>query len=131
MKIGKTEIFIGIGGILVGALAYKYLYSGKTPIATQRATSETPAPAETEEDNSEETASFLGLGKKTSKKISRKQKIERGYAEMIKAGVSPAFATKKIAQKIMGSKIAPTEKQVALAELNDIASMIPSEAVGV
>jgi len=130
MKIGKTEIFIGVGGILVGALVYKYLYSPKTPVVTQTV-GFTSGYEMGDSYESDANANFLGLGKKTSKKISRKQKIEIAYAEMVKAGVSPAIATKKIAQRIMGSKIAPTEKQVALAELNSIASMIPSGAVGI
>jgi hypothetical protein len=132
MKIEKSQIFIAVGGILVGALAYKYFYSAKTPVVTQKgAAASTPVSEISDNSESDANANFLGLGKKTSKKISRKQKIEMAYAEMVKSGVSPARATKKIAQRIMGSKIAPTEKQVALAELNDIASMIPSEAVGV
>ena len=132
MKIEKSQIFIAVGGILVGALAYKYFYSAKTPVVTQRgAPASTPVSEISDNSESDANANFLGLGKKASTKISRKQKIQTAYAEMIKAGVSPAKATKKIAQRIMGSKIAPSEKQIALAELNSIASMIPSGAVGI
>jgi hypothetical protein len=119
MKIAKRDIFIGIGGILVGALVYKYFYSNK-PMAN-------PAPAETEEDGSadesgsEDNASFLGLGKK-SRRAETAKKVGEAYTESLKSGLNPIYATKKVAGKIRGSRMSPKEKQNALAQLRDVST---------
>jgi len=132
MKIAKRDIFIGIGGILVGALVYKYFYSNK-PMATS-------TPAETEEDASadesasEDNASFLGLGKKKNKGVVKgvvkdgassysetAQKVGKAYGQYLKKG-GPVFAAKQVAGKIRGSKMSPKDKQNALAQLRDVST---------
>jgi hypothetical protein len=133
MKIAKRDIFIGIGGILVGALVHKYFYSNK-PMAN-------PAPSETEEDGSadesgsEDTASFLGFGKKKNKGVVKgvvkdgasaysetAQKVGKAYSESLKSGLNPIYATKKVAGKIRGSRMSPKEKQNALAQLRNVST---------
>lgn len=132
MKIAKRDIFIGIGGILTGALVYKYFYSNK-PIATS-------TPAETEEDGSadesgtEDNASFLGLGKKKNKGVVKSvvkdgastysetaEKVGKAYGEYVKKG-GPIFAAKQVSAKIKRSRMSPKQKQNALAQLRDVAT---------
>lgn len=128
MKIAKRDIFIGIGGILVGALVYKYFYSNK-PMATS-------TPTETEEDGSadesgaEDNASFLGLGKKKNKGVVKDgastysetaEKVGKAYGEYVKKG-GPVFAAKQVSAKIKRSRMSPKQKQNALAQLRDVAT---------
>jgi hypothetical protein len=129
MKIGKSEIFIGIGGILLGALAYKYFYAPKT--TTQRGVPEgaqTLAEEATEDESGEESANFLGFGKRKGKAMEMAQpkgvdKIKKAYVESVKMGVSPAYATKEIATKIKRSKNPKKQKMMALAALRDVSTM--------
>ena len=128
MKIEKSQIFIGIGGILVGALAYKYFYSPKQ--VTKPAT---PAPDATEPDATSEDASaddnanFLGLGKRKMRPLLQPEaedKIKKAYFKRVKMGVSPAFATKDIATKIRRSRASKKEKMMALSALRDASTRV-------
>lgn len=131
MNIGKTEIFIGIGGILVGALAYKYLYSGKMVTTT----APSPAPDATEptdgseEAPADENANFLGFGKRKGQIQAISQpaatsKVKKAYLQSLKMGISPAYATKEIATKIRRSKASKKEKMMALSALRDASTKV-------
>jgi len=130
MKIEKSQIFIGIGGILVGALAYKYFYSPKQVTVTRAAAPAPEAPAEddsADESATEDNANFLGFGKRKMRPLLQPEavdKVKKAYVKSLKMGVSPAFATKDIATKIRRSRASKKEKMMALSALRDASTKV-------